>query len=285
VVERDATPAVVRRRSQPGPDVSASTPLVVLAIRVPFGDDTALERGLVDVVDRVVAGDLWVVLAVLLAAGIGALHALGPGHGKVLVGAYLLGARGQARDALALGVLVATMHTVSVLLVGAVLAATQRAAIGPALDTAIPVAAAVAVTLVGIGMLRRTRQRQRVPAGGHHHDHDHALAAAVAPLSRAGIAAIATAGGLLPSPAAVLVLLTTLALGRPVVGILLVLSFGIGLAATLTAIGLLVLRGRAAVDSAAERPRLGRLAATLPMLSAVAVTTGGVVLLATALLA
>ncbi|MGM0616614.1 MAG: hypothetical protein ACQEUI_00595 [Actinomycetota bacterium] len=258
-------------------------PLVGLATRVPFGDDTALERGLVDVVDRVVTGDLWVVLAVVLAAGIGALHALGPGHGKALVGAYLLGARGRARDAVALGVLVATMHTVSVLLVGAVLAATQRAAIGPAIDTAIRVAAATAVTLVGLGMVRRARQRQRVPAGGH--DHHHAPAAAVAPLSRAGLAAIAAAGGLLPSPAAVVVLLTTLALGRPVVGILLVLSFGIGLAATLTAVGLLVLRGRTAVDGAAERTRLRRLAGALPLLSAVAVTAGGLVLLATAVLA
>jgi nickel/cobalt transporter (NicO) family protein len=132
-------------------------------------------------------------------------------------------------------------------------------------------------------MLRRTRQLQRVPAGGH--DHDHVPPVPVAPLSRAGIVAIAAAGGLLPSPAAVLVLLTTLALGRPVVGILLVAAFGIGLAATLTVIGLLVLKGRAAVDRAAERPMVGRLAATLPLVSAVAVTAGGLILLATAVLA
>jgi nickel/cobalt transporter (NicO) family protein len=263
--------------------ISTPTLLVVLGTRVPFGDDTALERGLVDVVDRVVAGELWVWLAVVLAVGIGALHALGPGHGKALVGAYLLGARGRARDAVALGVLVATMHTISVLLVGAGLAATQRAAIGPTVDTAIRAAAAAAVTLLGIGMLRRARQRSRVTAGGH--DHHHAPAAPVAPLSRAGIVAIAAAGGLLPSPAAVLVLLTTLALGRPVVGILLVAAFGIGLAATLTAIGLLVLKGRASIEHAGERPVVGRLAAMLPMASAVAVTAGGLALLATAVLA
>jgi nickel/cobalt transporter (NicO) family protein len=263
--------------------VSVSILLAALVAQVPYGDDTALERGLVDVVDRVIAGELWVWLAVLLAVAIGALHALGPGHGKALVGAYLLGARGRARDAVALGVLVATMHTVSVLLVGALLAATQRAAIGPVIDTAIRAAAAAAVTILGIGMLRRARQRQRVPAGGH--DHDHVPPVPVAPLSRAGIVAIAAAGGLLPSPAAVLVLLTTLALGRPVVGILLVAAFGIGLAATLTVIGLLVLKGRAAVDRAAERPMVGRLAATLPLVSAVAVTAGGLILLATAVLA
>lgn len=264
--------------------------LLVLATRVPFGDDTALERGLVDVVDRVIGGDLWVPLAVLLAAVIGALHALAPGHGKALAGAYLLGARGRARDAVALGVLVATMHTVSVLLVGAALAATQRAAIGPTVDTAIRVVAAAAVTLLGIGMLRRARARRPVPVGRHDHDHlpaghDHLPPAPVAPLSRAGIAAIAAAGGLLPSPAAVVVLLTTLALGRPVIGIVLVLSFGIGLAVTLTTVGLLVLKGRAVVDRAAGRPRLRRLVAALPLLSAVAVTAGGLILLTTAVVA
>lgn len=274
--------------------IGATLPL--LATRVPFGDDTALERGLVDVVDRVIAGDLWVWLAVLLAAGIGALHALAPGHGKALAGAYLLGARGRVRDAVALGILVATMHTVSVLLVGAGLAATQRAAIGPSVDTAIRVAAAAAVTLVGVGMLRRAhagrarvrrdRAAQPVPAGAHRHDHghdhDHLPSAPVAPLSRAGIAAIAASGGLLPSPAAVVVLLTSLALGRPVIGILLVLSFGIGLASTLTAIGLLVLTGRAVVDRVADGARWQRVTATLPVLSGIAVTAGGLMLLASA---
>jgi len=276
--------------------VTIGATLPLLATRVPFGDDTALERGLVDVVDRVIAGDLWVWLAVLLAAGIGALHALAPGHGKALAGAYLLGARGRVRDAVALGILVATMHTVSVLLVGAGLAATQRAAIGPSVDTAIRVAAAAAVTLVGVGMLRRAhagrarvrrdRAAQPVPAGAHRHDHghdhDHLPSAPVAPLSRAGIAAIAASGGLLPSPAAVVVLLTSLALGRPVIGILLVLSFGIGLASTLTAIGLLVLTGRAVVDRVADGARWQRVTATLPVLSGIAVTAGGLMLLASA---
>ncbi len=253
--------------------------LVGVASRVPFGDDPALERGLVEIVDRVLAGQLWLWLGALLTAGIGALHALGPGHGKALVGAYLLGGRGRARDALALGVLVATMHTVSVLLVGVVLATTQRAAVGPAVESVIRIGAAGAVLVVGLTMLRRAHRRTRQP--GHDHDHHHP-SDAVPPLSRTGIAAIATAGGLLPSPAAVIVLLTALALGRPFLGVLLVLTFGLGLAATLTAIGLLVLQGRAAVDRAGSRPWLRRLTAALPLLSALAVTAGGTVLLVAA---
>jgi len=255
--------------------------LVGVASRVPFGDDPALERGLVEVVDRVLAGQLWLWLGALVTAGIGALHALGPGHGKALVGAYLLGGRGRARDAVALGVLVATMHTVSVLLVGVVLVTTQRAAIGPAVESAIRIGAAGAVLLVGLTMLRRAHRRRRRPAHDHDHHH-HAPTDAVPPLSRTGIAAIATAGGLLPSPAAVIVLLTTLALGRPFLGVLLVLTFGLGLAATLTAIGLLVLQGRAFVDQAGSRPWLRRLTAALPLVSALAVTAGGTLLLLTA---
>ena len=251
--------------------------LIGVASRVPFGDDPALERVLVEVVDRVLAGQLWMWLGALLTAGIGVLHALGPGHGKALVGAYLLGGRGRARDALALGVLVATMHTVSVLLVGVVLATTQRAAIGPTVEAAIRIGAAGAVLVVGLTMLRRARRRARGP--GHDHDHHHVPPDAVPPLSRTGIAAIAAAGGLLPSPAAVIVLLTSLALGRPLLGVLLVLTFGLGLAATLTAIGLLVLQGRAVVERAGSRPWLQRLTAALPLLSALAVTAGGTLLL------
>jgi nickel/cobalt transporter (NicO) family protein len=253
--------------------------LVAVASRVPFGDDPALERGLVEIVDRVLSGQLWLWPAALLTAGIGVLHALGPGHGKALVGAYLLGGRGRARDAVALGVLVATMHTVSVLVVGVVLVTTQRASIGPTVESAIRIGAAGAVLVVGLAMLRRAHRHARVPAHDHHH---HVPVDPVPPLSRAGIAAIATAGGLLPSPAAVIVLLTALALGRPFVGVVLVLTFGLGLAATLTAIGLLVLRGRAAVDRADARPWLRRLTAALPLLSAVAVTAGGALLLVAA---
>ena len=77
-----------------------------------------------------------------------------------------------------------------------------------------------------------------------------------------------------------MVLLTLLALGRPVLGIVLVLAFGIGLAATLSALGLAVLKGRAALDRADLPPGLRRLRARLPLLSGVAITAGGLLLLA-----
>ena len=59
----------------------------------------------------------FVPVAFLLAFAAGAAHAVGPGHGKSLAAAYLVGADGKVRDAAWLGASVAVMHTVSVLVV------------------------------------------------------------------------------------------------------------------------------------------------------------------------
>src|SRR5271163_121829 len=56
--------------------------------------------------------------AALLAAGLGALHALEPGHGKTIVAAYLVGSKGTARHAIWLGVIVTLAHTAGVYLLG-----------------------------------------------------------------------------------------------------------------------------------------------------------------------
>lgn len=68
------------------------------------------------------------------------------------------------------------------------------------------------------------------------------------PLSWKALAGMGVAGGLVPSPSALLVLLSATALGRPVFGVLLVIGYGVGMAVTLTAAGLLLLRARAVLD-------------------------------------
>ena len=65
-------------------------------------------------------------LAMALAFAFGAFHALGPGHGKTLMAAYLVGSGGRGPPAVAVGGAVAVMHTASVLALGfVVLAATE----------------------------------------------------------------------------------------------------------------------------------------------------------------
>ena len=52
-----------------------------------------------------------ILLSLLVSAGLGALHALSPGHGKTVMAAYLVGSRGNARQALGLGLTVTVSHT------------------------------------------------------------------------------------------------------------------------------------------------------------------------------
>jgi nickel/cobalt transporter (NicO) family protein len=111
---------------------------------------------------------------------------------------------------------------------------------------------------------------------GHgHHDHDHGPRHAP---GRLGLAAIGVAGGLVPSPSALVVLLGAIGLGRTAFGLVLVLAYGVGMAATLTAAGFLLLRLRdrwtARTRRTPRRPLLARrLAAGIP------ITTAGAVLL------
>jgi len=68
--------------------------------------------------DRLSAGVI--IIALLTAIAFGALHALSPGHGKTIVGAYLVGSRGTWRHALLLALTVTATHTSSVYALGSV---------------------------------------------------------------------------------------------------------------------------------------------------------------------
>lgn len=59
-------------------------------------------------------------LSLLAALGLGALHALSPGHGKTMVAAYLVGNRGTSKQAVLLGVTVTITHTIGVFALGLV---------------------------------------------------------------------------------------------------------------------------------------------------------------------
>ena len=119
---------------------------------------------------------------------------------------------------------------------------------------------------------------------GHGHDHGHhhgAGAVGDRPLSRGGLIGMGIAGGLVPSPSALVVLLGAIALGRTVFGVLLVLGYGLGMAATLTAAGLLLLRLRDRLDRPSLRSRVkfaARLSAYLPVFTAALVITVGLAL-------
>jgi ABC-type nickel/cobalt efflux system permease component RcnA len=90
--------------------------------------------------------------------------------------------------------------------------------------------------------------------------------------------ALGLAGGLVPSPSAVVVLLGGIALGRAWFGVALVLAYGLGMAATLTGVGLLLAHLRTRMDRRLHLPAgslLARLGRLLPAVTASVIVVVG----------
>jgi ABC-type nickel/cobalt efflux system permease component RcnA len=111
--------------------------------------------------------------------------------------------------------------------------------------------------------------------GGRAHSH---LPPADRTLSWRGLFVLGLAGGLIPSTSALLILLGSIATGRPAFGLVLVVAFGLGMAAVMTGVGLVMVVARSRLDRMPSRSTLGRLATAAPLLASVAVLGLGVVL-------
>lgn len=238
------------------------------------GDDrlTALVRAPLD-------GPLALAGALLAALALGAAHALTPGHGKTIVAAYLVGARGTARQALFLGLVTTVTHTAGVFGLGLATLFVSAWVLPERLYPWLGVASGALVFLIGAALLRQRyaalRGAGRHPgldaSGGHDHGggyHTHEPAA-----SWRGLLALGVSGGLLPCPSALVLLLGAIALGRPGLGLLLVLGFSLGLAGVLTGLGLLLVRARGLF---ARLPAGGRLLPGLALGGAALVMAAGI---------
>jgi nickel/cobalt transporter (NicO) family protein len=218
-------------------------------------------------------------LALVTALAVGAAHAVAPGHGKSVTAAYLVGTRGRYRDALRLGLIVALMHTFSVLVLALVWVGLSGAAsLGTETVTAwMQAAAGVVVIAVGAHLLWR-QVRKRRHHHHHHQSHSHSHDVPDDPWSRRGLVALGLSGGLLPSPSAFVVLVSGLLTGRALGAVVLVVAFGAGMAATLTGVGVLSLRGWSLLSG---RTR-GWSTAWIPTLAGAGVCFGGALYLAAA---
>jgi nickel/cobalt transporter (NicO) family protein len=225
-----------------------------------------------------------VLLLLLLAAfGWGALHALSPGHGKAMVAAYLVGTRGSARHAVALGATVTVTHTIGVFALGVVTLALSQYVLPEDLYPWLTLTSGLLVVLIGAGVLRsRIRKARHHHAHHHDHGHDHEHGHDHPhdhDLSWKGLLGMGAAAGLIPCPSALVVLLAAISQHEVALGLLLITAFSLGLAGTLTGLGLVVVSARRWIP-----PRLaaGRLAAVLPAASALLIVGVGCVLTAKA---
>ena len=241
-------------------------------------------------------GDLSVgvlLLSFLIAAFWGAAHALTPGHGKALVAAYLVGTRGTPRHAFMLGGTVTIAHTAGVFALGLVTLGLSQFILPEQLYPWLRLVSGLLVVAVGAGVLRQ-RLRSRGASHDHdqhgdgyhhdhdgrdhghgpHHHHDHDQ------LTSKGILGVGIAAGLLPCPSALVVLLSAIALHRVGLGLALIVAFSVGLAATITAIGLVAVLAQRAFGRISLN---GRVVRTLPAISAALILAVGVVITAKAL--
>jgi ABC-type nickel/cobalt efflux system permease component RcnA len=218
-------------------------------------------------------------LAMAAAFTFGAVHALSPGHGKTLVAAYLVGSRGTPRHAVFLGLMVTFTHTISVFGLGLVTLYLSRFVLPESISPVLGAISGVTIVWVGATLLyRRTvGARTDAPPQGLAHDHGDGRVHTHVPeeISVGGLIALGASGGLVPCPSALVLLLTSISLGRVGLGLGLLVAFSAGLAVVLTAIGLAVLRAKSWLPDGAA---LGRFQALryLPAASAAFIVCIGI---------
>jgi ABC-type nickel/cobalt efflux system permease component RcnA len=252
-----------------------------------------------------------VCLALAVAAGLGALHALEPGHGKTVVAAYLVGSRGTPRHALYLGLIVTATHTAGVYLLGVVTLYLSHYIVPERLYPWLGGISGLLITGLGCGLfLQRyvsenqghTHIHSHAPhpshlhkhAQAHHHetiDHDHPSPHAASQpypsreetISSRALLALGVTGGIVPCPAALVVLLSAIALQRVGFGLLLIVAFSVGLAGVLITLGLLMVSARHVMVRLQGEGRL--MSRWLPLTSAAVITVFGLAMIVQALVA
>jgi ABC-type nickel/cobalt efflux system permease component RcnA len=228
----------------------------------------------------------FMLLAAFIAAGLGALHALEPGHGKTIVAAYLVGSRGTARNAFQLGLIVTGSHTAGVYLLGAITMYAQKYILPERIYPVLAILSGVVIAGMGLYLVLQRFLPSAVAhshshshggiAHSHHHDGGHGHHHEPRGVSARQLLLLGITGGMIPCPAALVVLLTATALGRVGFGLFLIVCFSVGLATVLIVMGLMAIyAGRLIKHLPVEGPLIQR---WLPMASAVMITVIGCVI-------
>lgn len=201
---------------------------------------------------------------------LGSAHALAPGHGKTLVAAYLVGSRGTVKHAIWLGLITTVTHTISVFGLGLIALFAAQYWLPEQIYPVISLLSGITICGIGFWLLDEhiypTGDEHHHHGHGHSHGHDEKSETTLRSLTTLGIA-----GGLVPCPSALVLLLSAIALHKTIYGILLLLTFSLGLAIVLTLVGLVVVYGQ---DQLYQLPQ-NKLTVQLPIVSAICVITIG----------
>ena len=232
--------------------------------------------------------------------GIGALHALEPGHGKTIVGAYLIGSRGRISDAVLLGIVVTLTHSGSVIILGILSTIAAAYFVPETVQKVLELVSGLLVVGVGGWMLGVRIRQVRGHSHQHPHDqehihthennnHDHAHGHShshvhhtlvhppqTIPGKRPSIwqlIILGVSGGVVPCPGALAVLLAAISLGQFAKGLSLVIIFSLGMATVLVAIGIVMVK---AANVASKYVSESKWTWLVPIISASIITLMGV---------
>jgi ABC-type nickel/cobalt efflux system permease component RcnA len=217
----------------------------------------------------------WLLLGMAVAFGLGAAHALTPGHGKTIVAAYLVGSRGNMKHAAFLGAMVTFTHTISVFLLGLGTLWLSHYVVPEKIIPVLGAISGLSIVVIGGSLFYKRLLRLRAAAAHtqHHHDehHEHAHAHAhghahdhththdhghthdhphgphahshvpEGDITLGSLVALGASGGLVPCPSALVLLLSSIELGHVGAGLILLVAFSLGLAGVLMGIGMMVL--------------------------------------------
>jgi nickel/cobalt exporter len=187
---------------------------------------------------------------------VGSSHALAPGHGKTMVAAYLIGKRGTFYQALLLGLITTITHTLGVFALGLFALVASRYVLPEQLYPILSFASGITVCGVGFWLLDSHlhsfhHPHEHVYSHEHTHPHEHTHhphphiheehPISAGAVTQRSLLALGIAGGLVPCPSALILLLSAIALHQAVYGLLLVSAFSMGLASVLSLIGISVI--------------------------------------------
>lgn len=217
-------------------------------------------------------------------------HALAPGHGKTMVAAYLVGSRGTPKQALLLGLVTTITHTLGVFALGILALFASQYVLPEQLYPILSLVSGLTVCGVGFWLLDRRLHNAHDHDHKHngdqhlHHNHyetheQHHLVPEQA-ITLRSLIALGVAGGIVPCPSALVLLLSAIALHQAVYGMLLLGAFSLGLASVLVAIGLTAVYAYQWLDRLPSNPLLQY----LPVASAMAIILTGAVLTACAVI-
>src|SRR5215475_4227670 len=113
-----------------------------------------------------------ILVGLLIAFALGGIHAMSPGHGKTIVGAYLVGSRGTVKHAAFLGATVTVTHTIGVFALGLITLFASRYALPETLYPILSFVSGALVVVIGLSLFTK---RLRALLGVEAHDHDHRL--------------------------------------------------------------------------------------------------------------